>query len=89
MDLKQHQPPLSVEQQIDNLKELNLIIPDEEYAKSLLNSISYFRLIKAYGLGLKSYNSTFDGKTSFNDIVSLYTFNEKFSSAAVSTNRAY
>ena len=36
MDLKQHQPPLSVEQQIDNLKELNLIIPDEEYAKTFL-----------------------------------------------------
>ena len=39
---KLHQKPLSIEEQIDNLKELGLVIDDEEKAKSLLNDISYF-----------------------------------------------
>ena len=45
--------PLSVDAQIENLKSINLIINDEAYAKDVLSRISYFRLIKAYGLGLK------------------------------------
>ncbi len=77
MALKQHQPPMTVAQQIENLKALNLVIPDEKYAELTLNSISYFRLIKAYGLGLKAKNASFDGKTTFDDIVALYNFNEK------------
>lgn len=36
-----------------NLKSLGLIIENEEYAKKILNDISYFRLIKAYSLGFK------------------------------------
>ena len=48
LELKQHQPPITVEQQIDNLKELGLVIADEECAKAFLNDVSYFRLIKAY-----------------------------------------
>ena len=29
--LKQHQPPMTVDEQIENLKKLGLIIKDEEY----------------------------------------------------------
>lgn len=53
MELKQQQIPLSVKQQIDNLKALNLTIQDEKLATNFLNDISYFRFIKAYSLGLK------------------------------------
>lgn len=78
MDLKNQQPPLTIEQQIENLKSLNLVIEDEEYARQILNDISYFRLIKAFGYGLKQRNSTFDGTVTFEHIVELYLFNSNF-----------
>lgn len=31
-DMKQHQPPLTIEEQIENLKSIGLVIKDEEYA---------------------------------------------------------
>lgn len=57
---KQQQIPLPVDEQIKNLCDLGLIIDDEEYAKSLLNDVSYFRLIKAYSLGLKPKNGRYN-----------------------------
>ena len=53
-ELKQHQPPMTIDEQIENLKNIGLIVKDEEYAKRILNDISYFRLIKAYSLNLKT-----------------------------------
>ena len=75
---KQHQPPLTVEEQITNLKELGLEIEDEEKAIGLLNDVSYFRLIKAYSLGLKPKNSNYNAGISFDRIIQLYKFNCKF-----------
>ncbi len=54
--LKQHQKPMSIDEQIDNLKALGLKIGDESHARKLLNDISYFRRIKAYSLDLKPHN---------------------------------
>jgi hypothetical protein len=51
-ELKAQQPPMTVDEQITNLREKGLIIEDEDYARSFLNDVSYFRLIKAYSLGL-------------------------------------
>ena len=51
-ELKQHQPPMTIDEQIENLKNIGLIVKDEEYAKRILNYISYFSLIKAYSLNL-------------------------------------
>ena len=42
-DKKKHQQPMTIDEQIENLKSLGLIIEDEEYAKKILNDISYFR----------------------------------------------
>lgn len=78
MDLKEHQPSMSVDEQIENLKAIGLKIDDEDYARQILNDISYFRLIKAYGLGLKRKNTDFDGSVSFEQIVELYLFNANF-----------
>lgn len=75
---KQHQLPLTVDEQIENLRSLGLIINDDKYAKSLLNDVSYFRLIKAFSLGLKQKNSNYYPDTSFDDIVQLYKFNCNF-----------
>ena len=30
-DMKQHQPPLTIEEQIENLKSIGSVIKDEEY----------------------------------------------------------
>ena len=78
MELKKHQVPLTVEEQVDNLNKLGLIIEDEESAKLLLNDVSYFRLIKAYSLGLKPKNGNYNQGITFNTIVQLYKFNCKF-----------
>lgn len=60
MELKNQQEPLSVSDQIKNLKEIGLSIEDETMAASFLNDVSYFRLIKAYSLGLKSKNGRYN-----------------------------
>lgn len=78
MCLKEQQPPLTVEKQIKNLRSLNLHIEDDEYAKEFLNDVSYFRLIKAYSLGLKPKNGEYKEGVTFNQIVELYKFNCNF-----------
>ena len=75
MELKEQQEPLSVEDQIKNLKSLGLIIEDEDLAASFLNDVSYFRFIKAYSLGLKRKNSNYHSGVSFNQLMELYLFN--------------
>ena len=78
MSYKEHQPPMTVESQIENLKSLELVIEDESYAKSFLNDVSYFRVIKAYSLGLKPRNGMYNGNVTFSQIVDLYKFNANF-----------
>lgn len=76
--MKTLEPAMNIEEQIDNLKEIGLIIDDVEYAKSFLNDVSYFRLIKAYSLGLKPKNSDYYKGITFEEIVQLYLFNANF-----------
>ena len=78
MEKKMYQRPLNVDEQLENLKSLGLVIEDETSAKAFLNDVSYFRLIKAYGLGLKKKNRGFEENVSFDEIKELYLFNCKF-----------
>ena len=80
---KDHQPPMSVDEQIKNLKSKGLIIEDEDKAKSFLNDVSYFRVIKAYSLGLKPKNGNYNEGTRFEDIVGCYLFNAKLRQAVL------
>lgn len=75
--LKKHQEPIDVTKQIENLKNLGLTIENEEDADCFLNNVSYFRLIKGFGGGLKNKDSTFKSGISFNQIKGLYIFNAK------------
>lgn len=77
-ELKQHQPPMTIDEQIENLKNIGLIVKNEGYAKKILNDISYFRLIKAYSLNLKPKNGNYTDKVTFEQIVELYLFNSNF-----------
>lgn len=75
--MKTHGSAMNVDEQINNLKEIGLIIDDVD-AKSFLNDVSYFRLIKAYSLGLKAKNFNNCKGTTFEEIVQLYLFNANF-----------
>ena len=50
---KSHQAPIDVNEQIENLISLDLEIEDKDYAKSVLNRVSYYRIVKAYSITLK------------------------------------
>lgn len=78
MEKKKQQEPLGVAEQIGNLKALNLIIADEDYAAQFLNDVSYFRFIKAYSLGLKPKNGRYYDGVTFEQLVELYLFNANF-----------
>jgi len=78
--LKEHQPSMNVDEQIENLRSKGLIINDMEYARSILRDFSYFRLIKGYSLGLKVKNGNYYDNISFEDIVQLYYFNSELRS---------
>lgn len=74
-ELKEQQSPLTVDEQIENLKSLKLEIPDEKFAREFLNDVSYFRFIKAYSLGLKPKNGNYYEGVTFDQLVELYRFN--------------
>lgn len=78
MELHKHQEALTVEEQIKNLKSINLTIENEELAANFLNDVSYFRFIKAYSLGLKPKNGSYYDGVTFNQLVELYLFNANF-----------
>lgn len=71
-------PFLTYEQQLDHLKnDKKLIIPDDQEAIHILSNVSYFALIGGYKTLF--YNTTtriYKTGTSFNDIVSLYQFDD-------------
>ena len=69
---------MTIDEQVENLNSIGLIVDDEEYAKKILNDISYFRLVKAYSLNLKPKNGCYDKQTTFKEIVDLYLFNANF-----------
>lgn len=72
--LKSHQPPITVEKQVENLETLGCTVENKEEAIEFLNNVSYFRLIKAYGFGLKERNANYNEGVTFNKIKGLYLF---------------
>lgn len=70
-------PAITVEEQIQNLRELGLRIDDEERAKQFLQHVSYFRFVKGYSLGLKDTNGTYRRDVTFAIISELYFFNQE------------
>lgn len=74
MGNKEHSQSLGISEQIANLRFNNLIIEDEEEAARILNHVSYYRLIKAYGKAFKNKNGRYHDGTSFAKIWSVYEF---------------
>lgn len=40
-ELKKHQPPMTIDEQVENLKGIGLIVDDEEYAKKIMKVESF------------------------------------------------
>ena len=59
-ELKEHQTPMTIDEQVENLKSIGVIVDDEEYAKKILNDIS-FTLRKGEKAALVGINGA--GKT--------------------------
>ncbi len=76
--LKEQQLSLTIDEQIENLKSLKMDIPDEKFAREFLNDVSYFRLVKAYSLGMKSKNGNYYPGVTFEQLTELYRFNSNF-----------
>ena len=53
MDKKEQKNALTIDKQIENLKNLGLLISNVDKAKEILSNISYYRLVKAYSLEFK------------------------------------
>lgn len=53
MGQKEHQPPMTVEEQVANLRSLGLVIESEEAAVSMLNDV-LLPLDKGFQLGAKA-----------------------------------
>ncbi len=78
MGTKSHTDAMSVLEQIENLKSNDLIIEDEEEAAQILQRISYYRLIKAYGPYFKDKNTgKYRNKATFNQIYRVYEFDKQ------------
>jgi len=74
-----NKPPLTIEEQIELLIERGLSVPDKERAVHYLRYISYYRL-SIYARFLQYSGSTehqFRSGTSFDDILTLYTFDRE------------
>ena len=71
-------PFLTYAQQIQKLKDKNLVIPDEPSATAILHRYGYFALITGYKDLLKNRTTKcyLDGAT-FDDIVAIYHFDEQ------------
>lgn len=69
-------PHLSYHEQIQLLKNRNLIINDEDYALQKLKHISYYRL-SAYFIPFYSQKDIFTKGTTFDDIIELYHFDKE------------
>ena len=75
--MKYNKPSLSIEEQLNQLRERGLIIQNFDEARSFLESVSYYRL-SAYTrfFQIDSNNHTFPPNITFQDVKELYQFDK-------------
>ncbi len=73
MSLNNQKSWLSIDNQIQLLKDRNLTIDNDSYARNILNRISYYRLISyRFPFCDKTNKNNFKNGTKIEDLVSLY-----------------
>ena len=78
----------SVEEQIEKLKQQNLIIEDEDFAKKYLEIFGYFNLIKGYRspyIFTDASGLHYRSGITFNQILSLYMFDKNLRNAVIAS----
>ncbi|MDR2007656.1 MAG: Abi family protein [Alphaproteobacteria bacterium] len=79
MSQSNQKPWLSIEEQIQLLKDRNLIIENEIYAKNILSRISYYRLISyRFPFCQEKDKNIFKDGTKFEDLVNLYNKDSEY-----------
>ena len=75
----QLKPPLTIDEQIELLRNRGLIIDHVDAAKTVLANVNYYRLINAYSLGLYKLDEpeTYKDDVHFLNIYDLYRFDSK------------
>ena len=71
-----HKPPKSFAEQLQQLKDRNLIVDDDAKALSILANISYYRL-SAYFLPYQTKKDWFDDGSTFKQIIDTYSFDRE------------
>lgn len=69
-------PPKSFQEQLEQLKDRNLLIGDDDKALSYLANISYYRL-SAYFLPFQQTKDLFNDGTNFKQIIDTYSFDRE------------
>lgn len=72
-------PHLTYDQQLQRLKDRGCIIVDDEFCKTVLANISYYRL-SAYFLPFKNADDSYKSGTDFTKVYRLYEFDRKLRS---------
>lgn len=76
--MEYNKPALNINQQIELLKSRNLIINNYEYAESILNNITYYRLSSYFKFF--QTNDKFKDNTTFESVINLYNFDKELRS---------
>lgn len=71
-----NKPPKSFPEQLQQLKDRNLIVEDDAKALSILSNISYYRL-SAYFLPYQSKKDWFEEGTTFKQVMDTYSFDRE------------
>ena len=67
-------PFKTIEEQIEQLKERGLVIPDEDKAKNVLLSNNYYNIINGYSKYFPMHGDNYIGNTTFDEVLHLYLF---------------
>ncbi len=76
-------PHLTYDQQLQKLKDRGCIITDDEFCKTVLANVSYYRL-SAYFLPYKNPDDTYKPGTTFDKVYRIYEFDRKLRSVLFS-----
>lgn len=74
-------PFRTLSEQIELLKDRDLVITDEEQAKKLLLSNNYYNIINGYSKFFPTKQEHYTNGTSFDEVIRLYTFDVELKQA--------
>ena len=74
-------PFITIDEQVQLLKDRKLVIDDDENVKRLLLSNNYYKIINGYSKFFPIENDTYTNETSFTEVIRLYEFDKELKEA--------